>query len=82
MMMALYMITQERKGEWFKVTDVEYILTDVFGESVTRKQIEGVFARNKTWFRSEKAENGNKEVKRKLLNSGLEFAKGLLDNAV
>ncbi len=66
-MMVLYIVTVEGKGEWFKVVDVECLLTDIWGESVTVPQIKGVFNRNKTWFKTENVEGNNKEKKRKLL---------------
>jgi len=78
MMMALYIVLSEEKGEWFKLSDVMCILTDIFGESATEKQVEGVFNREKLWFKSENVEGSTKEVKRKLLNGGIDFAKNLL----
>lgn len=79
MIMILYILTKENKGEWFTPNDVLCIMTDLFGESVTAKQITGVFDREKTWFKDEKSDTG-KEVKHKLLNGAKSFAENLLSN--
>jgi len=51
------------------------IMTDGFGDSVTRKQIQGVFDRKKQRFKVENP--SEKKKKRKVLNGGLEYAKSL-----
>lgn len=77
MMMVLYIITNERVGEWFTTTDVLYLMTDVFGEAATDGQINGIFKREKLWFKVENIEGSKRGVKRKLLNQGITFAKSL-----
>lgn len=74
MILVLDMITKAGKGEFFKVSDIECILTDVFGESATINQINGVLNQEKTWFKKEKSEDGKKEVQYKLLNGAITFA--------
>jgi hypothetical protein len=81
MMMVLYIVANEGKGEWFTTSDVLCIMTDIFGESATKGQVNGVFKREKTWFKSEKVEGNEKEVRRKLLNKGIEFSQSLITNA-
>jgi len=76
MLLAMYIITNAGKGEWFTVDDILYILTDILGEPATEAQIQGVFRREKRWFKTEK-DNNNKLVHRKLLNEGKEFAESL-----
>lgn len=78
MMMVLYIISNEGKGEWFTTDDVLCLLTDIFGESATKDQVNGVFKREKIWFKAENVENNNKAMKRKLLNKGIEFAQSLI----
>lgn len=78
MMMILYIITNENKGEWFTSTDIIFLMTDVFGEAVNIDQIKGVFKNHKTWFKVESIPESNKGVKRKLLNGGKEFAEALI----
>lgn len=77
MMLILYIITNEGKGEWFTTTDVLFIMTDVFGENATKSQVDGVFRREKRWFKSETIDGNNKLVHRKLLNEGKDFAQSL-----
>jgi hypothetical protein len=76
MMLILYIITNEKKGEWFTVADIEHIMNYLLGEKATAKQISGLFDRKKLWFLSEKTE-GNKALRRKLLNAGIDYAKSL-----
>ncbi|MEA4875636.1 hypothetical protein [Anaerorhabdus sp.] len=78
MMLILYIFTVEGKGEWFTTSDILCIMTDLFGESATKDQINGVFTRERLWFKSEKVEGNSKVIKRKLLNKGLDFAKSLV----
>lgn len=77
MMLILYIITNEGKGEWFTTADVLCLMTDVFGEAATNKQVDGVFRRNKRWFKTENIEGNNKLVHRKLLNEGKTYAQSL-----
>lgn len=77
MMLILYIITNERKGEWFTTADVLCLMTDIFGESATKKQVEGVFKREKRWFKCENIPGSNKLVHRKLLNEAKSFAQSL-----
>jgi len=78
MMTVLYIVTNEKKGEWFTTNDVLCLLTDIFGESATIKQVQGVFSREKTWFKIESVDGNSKEVKRRLLNQGIDYVKSLL----
>jgi hypothetical protein len=77
-MLVLYLVTNEDKGEWFTTEDVLCLLTDIFGESATKAQVEGVFRREKLYFKSESIDGNNKLVHRKLLNKGKEFAESLM----
>ena len=77
MMLILYIITNEGKGEWFTTTDVLCLMTDIFGESATKDQVNGVFKREKRWFKSEHVDGNNKLVRRRLLNEAKTFAQSL-----
>lgn len=81
MMMVLYILTQEKKGEWFTTADVLCLMTDIFGEHANENQVNGVFKREKLWFKAESMEGNKKEVRRKLLNKGMEYAKALITTA-
>lgn len=43
MMTILYIITNEKAGEWFTTTDVLCLMTDIFGEAAIKDQVNGVF---------------------------------------
>ncbi len=77
MMLILYIVTNEEKGEWFTTADVLCLMTDIFGEAATNKQVDGVFRREKRWFKSENIDGNNKLVHRKLLNEGKAYAQSL-----
>lgn len=78
MMMILYIVTNEKVGEWFTTSDVLYLMTDVFGEAATKDQVNGVFQRERLWFKAENVAENKRDVKRKLLNQGITFAKNLI----
>lgn len=78
MVMVMYIITNEKVGEWFSTADIMYLLTDVFGEAATVDQVNGVFKREKLWFTDKHSEENKREIKRKLLNQGIDFAQSLM----
>lgn len=75
MLVVMYIVTHENAGEWFTVNDIMFLLTDIFGEPATIDQINGVFKREKLWFKTEKNETG---MARKLLNNGISYAQGII----
>jgi hypothetical protein len=75
MILLMYIMTEEEKGEWFSTSDILFVMTDLFGEPATKDQVNGVFNREKIWFKSEKKDG---EIKRKLLSPAKEHAKGLI----
>ena len=77
MMMVLYIMTVEKAGEWFTTADVMYLLTDIFGEPATKNQVNGVFKREKLWFKTENIEGNKRDNRRKLLNAGMDYASAL-----
>ena len=79
MMTILYIVTNEKAGEWFTTVDVLCLMTDIFGEAATADQVKGVFNREKLWFKAENIDGSKREVKRKLLNKGIEYAQSLVE---
>ena len=77
MILILYIVTNEGKGEWFTTADVLCLMMDIFGESATKDQVEGVFKREKRWFKCENIEGSKRLVHRKLLNDAKSFAQSL-----
>lgn len=51
--MAMYIVTNEGKGEWFTVEDIINLLINVFGVPADKDKVNGVFKRNKGMFTSE-----------------------------
>ena len=79
--MAMYIITNEKKGEWFTVDDVSYILENIFGVTVGENSIQGVFIRNKNWFTSEQDPANKKALRRRLLSAAKDFAVTLINGS-
>lgn len=81
MMLVLYIVKEEKHGDEFSVNDVQVIMTDILGHSATKGQVQGVFDRNATWFKTIPDSNNKKRVKHRLLNDAIEYAKGLIANS-
>lgn len=75
---AMYIVTNENKGEWFTVDDVIYLLTNIFEIPANVDNVNGVFKRNKSWFTSKQDDNNKKAYQRKLLTGAKDFAKRLI----
>ena len=80
MMLVLYIVKEEGHGEEFSTCDVQVILTDLLGYSATIDQINGVFKRNATWFKTIPDPDNKKGVKHRLLNDAIDYAKGLIES--
>lgn len=76
--MIMYIITQEGKGEWFTVLDIQYLMINIFDLPSDKDKVNGVFKRNKSWFASEQDDTNKKAVRRKLLTGGKNFAEDLI----
>ena len=76
--MAMYIVTNEYKCEWFTVDDVIYLLTNIFEIPANVDNVNGVFKRNKSWFTSRQDDNNKKAYQRKLLTGAKDFAKRLI----
>ena len=76
--LALYIVTQEAKGEWFTCTDIDYLLVNIFEISETKRSINRVFEDNRSWFRTENDETKRNGSKHKLLAGAKDYAKKLV----
>ena len=76
--MAMFIITDQGKGEWFTVDDIQYLMTYIFELPSNADFVRGVFKRNKSWFKMEQDESNKKACKRKLLLPAKGFAKELI----
>lgn len=79
--MAMFVVMNENKGEWFTVDDLMYLLVNVFEVSTTIDKINGVFKHHKSWFTSEQDENNKRAHRRKLLGAAKDFAQSLIGPA-
>ena len=72
--LVMYIITNEGKGEWFTVDDIIHLLINIFEVPANTDMVNGVFKRNKSMFASEKDPANPKAFRRKLLASAKDFA--------
>lgn len=76
--MAMFIVTNEGKGEWFTVDDLVYLLINVFEVPTSIDTINGVFKHHKSWFTSVRDENNKKAYRRKLLSAAKDFAQSFI----
>ena len=76
--MAMYIVTNEGKGEWFAVDDIIHLLVNVFEVPADSDKVNGVFKRNKSMFASEQDANNKKALRRKLLSGAKDFAVNII----
>lgn len=81
MILLLFIVTKEGKGEFFTVADIQYLMTDMLGLPASIDQINGIIKKNISWFKKEQDENNKKAYKRKLLQGALDFAQAIVDEA-
>ena len=79
MMLALFIIFTEGHGDTFSVVDVQYIMTNIFGLPATKDQVQGVFSRQRIWFKDIPDEKNTNIIKHKLLEGAKDFVKSYLE---
>ena len=77
--MAMYIVSSEGKGEWFTVDDVIHLLVNVFEVPANTDRVNGVSKRNKSMFTSQKDEENKKAYRHKLLSGAQDFAKEIIE---
>ena len=82
MMLVLYITKEEGHGDEFSVYDVQVLMTDILGYAASKGQVQGVFDRNATWFKTVADPINKKSVKHKLLINALDYAKGLIEKGL
>ncbi len=80
--MAMYIVTNENKGEWFTVDDVIYLLVNVFEVPADYDKVNGVFKRNKSMFTSTQNEQNKKALCHKLLSGAKDFAESIIKDTI
>ena len=78
--MTMYIVVNEEKGEWFTVDDVIHFLVNIFEVPANSDMINNVFKRNKDMFYSEQDPTNKKAFRRKLLSGGKDFAALIVQN--
>lgn len=79
--MVMYIVSSEGKGEWFTVDDIIHLLVNVFEVPADKDKVNGVFKRNKSLFFSEKDPINKKAFRRKLLSGAKDFAASIIQKA-
>lgn len=79
--MAMYIVTNEGKGEWFTVEDVIHLLINIFEVPADSDKVNGVFKRNRSMFTSEKAPESGRALRKKLLSGAKDFAMEIIENS-
>lgn len=79
--MAMYIVTNEGKGEWFTVEDIIHLLINVFEVPADKDKVNGVFKRNKGMFASEQDPANKKALRKKLLSGAKDFAISIIQDS-
>lgn len=79
--MAMYIVTNEGKGEWFTVEDVIHLLVNIFEVHADKDKVNGVFKRNMSMFASEQDTQNKKALRRKLLSGAKDLASSIIRDA-
>jgi DNA-binding MarR family transcriptional regulator len=77
LILALYIVTNENKGEWFSFVDINYLFTNIFEIPFNANTISWVINGHKSWFTSTTDDNNKKANKYKLLSAAKDAAKEL-----
>lgn len=78
MLLTLYIVTTEGKGDCFSVTDIQCLMTDIMGLPASVDQINGIFKKNKSWFKAEQDSTNKKAYKRRLLQGAKDFVQTII----
>lgn len=76
--MAMYIVTTEKKGTWFLATDVEFIILNIFNEHITLKQVQNTFDQNRNLFAKQKSESNKKANEYRLLSGATNMAETII----
>ena len=59
-LLAMYIVTHEEKGEWFSVDDVIYLMINIFEIPCDADKVNGVIRRNKSYFQKKQDEHNGR----------------------
>lgn len=77
--LAMYIVTNENKGEWFTVDDIIYLMKNIFELPCTRDMVRGIITRNASFFQNKNDENNKRALSYKLLSGAKDFAESLIE---
>ncbi len=74
-MLIMYIMKEIDKGEYFTITELEYIISQIFNEKLSTDTIKGVFKNQSSakYFDKRNLENNNKVNEYKMLQSGFNY---------
>lgn len=75
MILTMYIVFSENKGDSFSVADVQCLMTDILGLPASIDQINGILKNNRSWFKPEQDPIHKKVLRRKLLEGAKDFAR-------
>ena len=82
LVLALYIITKENKGEWFSYIDIEYIYTHIFEIPFNINTVRSAMNNHKSWFVSSVDDTNKKASKYKLLNGAKDIAESIINGTI
>lgn len=74
-MLIMYIMKEIDKGEYFTITELEYIISQIFNDKLSTDTIKGVFKNQSSakYFDKRNLENNNKVNEYKMLQSGFNY---------
>lgn len=74
-MLIMYIMKEIDKGEYFTITELEYIISQIFNDKLSTDTIKGVFKNQSSakYFDKRNVENNNKVNEYKMLQSGFNY---------
>ena len=74
-MLIMYIMKEIDKGEYFTITELEYIISKIFNDKLSTDTIKGVFKNQSSakYFDKRNVENNNKVNEYKMLQSGFNY---------
>lgn len=77
-MLIMYIMKEIDKGEYFTITELEYIISQIFNDKLSTDTIKGVFKNQSSakYFDKRNVENNNKVNEYKMLQSGFNYFTG------
>lgn len=82
LILALYIVTNENKGEWFTFIDIEYLFNQIFEIPFNVSTIKNAINAHKSWFTSATDDKNKKANKYKLLSGAKDEVEKLIQECL